>query len=64
MALAFATGSTLWQKEVSLYSTRCLSKREFWDHIQIAGGSMWTQEAESDLSEDACAVFWDLKKVN
>jgi hypothetical protein len=37
---------------------------EFWEHIEVAAGSMWTQEADSDLSEDACTIFWNLKRVN
>jgi len=38
--------------------------REFWDHIQIADGSMWTAEAEPLLRRDAGAVFYNLKLVN
>jgi hypothetical protein len=37
---------------------------EFWDHIQIAEGSMWTAEAEPLLRHDAGAVFYNLKLVN
>lgn len=37
---------------------------EFWDHIQIAEGSVWAADAESLHSEDACAVFWNIKRVN
>ena len=38
--------------------------REFWDHIQIAEGSMWTAEAEPLLRQDSGAVFYNLKLVN
>jgi len=36
----------------------------FWDHIGIAEGSRWTADAKSHLSEDAGAVFWDVKLVS
>lgn len=38
--------------------------QEFWEHIEIASGSLWTSNATSLHSEDACAVFWDIKRVN
>lgn len=37
---------------------------ELWDHILIAEGSMWTEDAESLFSEDPGAIFWKIKKVN
>jgi len=37
---------------------------EFWDHIRIAEGSVWTADANSLASEDACSTFWDVKRVN
>ena len=37
---------------------------EFWEHIDIAAGSMWKADAKSLLSEDACTVFWNMKLVN
>jgi hypothetical protein len=37
---------------------------EFWDHIRIAEGSAWTADANSLASEDACSIFWDIKRVN
>ena len=38
--------------------------QEFWEHIEIASGSMWASDATSLDSEDACAVFWAIKLVN
>lgn len=37
---------------------------EFWEHISIADGSMWSADAKSLQSEDAGAVFWTMKRVN
>ena len=36
---------------------------EFWNHIQVAEGSVWMKNARSLESEDACAVFWNEKLV-
>ena len=38
--------------------------QKFWEHIEIASGSMWASDATSLDSEDACAVFWATKLVN
>jgi hypothetical protein len=38
--------------------------REFWEHIQIADGSMWTRDAKTTNSEDAGAIFWNTKLVD
>jgi hypothetical protein len=38
--------------------------REFSEHIQIAEGSVWSADAKSRPSEDAGAVFWDVKLVS
>jgi len=38
--------------------------QEFWEHIEIASGSLWTTDARSLSSVDTCTVFWDLKLVN
>jgi hypothetical protein len=37
---------------------------EFWDHIRIAEGSVWTADAKWLASEEACKIFWDIKRVN
>jgi len=37
---------------------------EFWDHIHIAVGLMWKPDANSEISEDTCAIFWREKRVN
>ena len=37
---------------------------EFWDHILIAEGSAWEPSANSESSEDTCAIFWGEKLVN
>ena len=44
--------------------TSCRSNKqedkEFWEHIQIADGSMWTADANSLVSEDVSSIFWGM----
>jgi len=36
---------------------------EFLDHVSIAEGTCWTQDAKSADSVDPCAIFWNEKRV-
>lgn len=37
---------------------------EFWDDIQVAAGDLFTEDAKSFLSDEACMIFWNEKTVN
>ncbi len=65
--------SRLWQdgkydhmgwSSLRLFPRNKREQTEFWDHIEIAEGSMWAANAKTDQSEDASAIFWNEKLVH
>jgi hypothetical protein len=33
-------------------------EREFWDHVEIACGDMWTHEANQEVAVPTCFLYW------
>jgi hypothetical protein len=36
-----------------------IDERELWEHVEIATGSQWMPEGDTNISIDTCRVYWD-----
>jgi len=48
----------------NLLPRNALEDNIFWEHIMVAEGSLWMPDADTNLSEDSCAIFWNEKLVH
>src|SRR6266550_7777465 len=39
-----------------------IDKTEFWDHIEIACGSLWLPVGDTSISMDTCMIYWDERR--
>ena len=45
-----------------LSSDGTIDQAGFWDHIEIACGTLWQPAADSNISADTCKVYWDERR--
>ena len=36
-----------------------IDERELWEHVEIASGSQWMPEGDTNISIDTCQLYWD-----
>jgi hypothetical protein len=36
-----------------------INTTELWSHIEMACGVLWKPQADGDISEDVCGIYWD-----
>lgn len=42
-----------------LSSDGTIAEKCLWDHIEIACGSQWMPEGDTDIEADTCKIYWD-----
>jgi len=36
-----------------------MDRERFWDHVEIACGTLWASESDTGSSIDSCKIYWD-----